>query len=76
MRNGDKVGVFAVLLLLVAAALIFIPYNASPFETASLTLQWVSVVLLIFAGVGGSRWWFAIPASLLALWIWVISLGH
>jgi hypothetical protein len=76
MSNGNRIGVFALVLLAVAAALVFLPHDASPFETVSFTFQWLSIALLIYAGAKGSRWWFFVPGCLLTLWIWALSRGH
>jgi hypothetical protein len=76
MKNGNKVGIVASILLAVAAGLVFLPYDASPFETASLLLQGLAILLLVYAGVRGSRWWLLVPVGLIALWIWALSRGH
>ncbi len=60
-----------VVLLLAAVAT-----SSAAAEASEFILGWIAIGLLIFAGVKGSRWWFAVLAGWIALGFWAMSRGH
>jgi hypothetical protein len=75
MRIGNKVGVSGLLLLFALVASPFILPENRHIVIASMLLGLVTLTLLIYAGVRGSRWWFAVPVIYILFSLFIMSRG-
>lgn len=73
MNATNKIGLAGAAALVLAALVTTGPVE---FEAVSLTLQWVGILLLIYAGIRGTRWWFTPPIAIILVWVWALSQGH
>jgi hypothetical protein len=77
MKTANKVGVAALSLLVVSAGISFGRLMEQPaLAFVEITSQWGGILLLIYAGIRGARWWLAIPLVLIMVWLWAILQGH
>jgi hypothetical protein len=76
MKTADKVGTFAFGTLAAALAPLLLPWRISNrFEPYDSLLQWLTLAILIYAGMRRSRWWLLLPVLYIALFIWAINQG-
>ena len=75
MKSGNKVGISALVLLALSIGVALSRPQSDLAFLLAMLLPWVAVVLLIYAGSRGSRWWFALPLMIFVVWSWVIAQG-
>jgi hypothetical protein len=76
MKAANKVGTFAFGTLAAALVPLLLPSRISDkFEPYDSLLQWLTLPILIYAGVRGSRWWLLLPVLYVTLFIWAINQG-
>jgi hypothetical protein len=76
---GNKIGIVGLLLLALALAISISKFSVVGGPSIGIVLissEWIGILLLIYAGIKGSRWWFTIPVAILSLWLWALSRGH
>jgi hypothetical protein len=78
MRMGNKLGVVALLFLALALTIAFSKFDIGRplIAIVSLCSTWAGILLLICAGIKGSRWWLTVPVAILSTWLWALSRGH
>ena len=76
MKIGNKVGIVALAILGLVAGTAVTPLNRStPLVAGALVGPWLTIPMLVFAGIKGSRWWLTLPLIIIWAWIWVIMRG-
>ena len=78
MRNGDKVGIFALAIysvgaLLLCAGLVWVNSPINRMEMPAFCLLWGGFFIAFYAAIRGSRWWLLLPTSLICFWLWLAT---
>ena len=76
MRFGNKLGIAGCVMLVVTVVTLSATNLDAHHGFLSIALQYSSMILFLFAGFLGSRWWFAIPIVAAAYFVWLLSQGH
>jgi hypothetical protein len=75
MKTGDKVGLVGLLVSVGVAFLVLMNTSNGRMAQGGVLLQLFSTVMFLYAGIHGSRWWFAAPLGVVLFWVGAAHVG-
>jgi hypothetical protein len=75
MKRANQVGVAASLCSIWIAIMVLSNTSNGRMAQGGAFFQFIAILLFIYAGVRGSRWWFAGPLAVVLFWVCAAHIG-